>query len=518
MPWLSRLVTIVVFVGAVILIALWIRSKMPETEVGDTFTTCARMRDGSRLATGSPVLIAGVRVGEVTNLSVEGTFARIDMVLQDGIDIPIDSWVTKRAYSPFGDSYVEIIPTGGELGAPTAQRLRSGQCLTRVLEGSSTDRILRAMDDVMPRVVRGLDRIHEVAMYGRKWAIGTLEDRMIDAERWLDEGHVSNPLRKADQALARLEAGATAMADRVHGAQPRVDDGLDRVDRGIANARKQMAELTVNLKDGMKNVRAGMDGLDKPAADYAELMAAVDEGRGDNYQGTLGRMINDPKLADTIQDGTESMREGTSSFSRFKSYLGLRSEWLIFSGAPHVYVTAEIRARTDKFYYLELERGPLGDFPDGQISDMVGVPQYTRYQEIRDRIRFTVQFGKTFGNWFQVRGGIKESTFGFGADMLLRQGKLRFSGDVFGSFQRTPRVKLGAALEVFRSLYVIAGVDDAINTPGYLSIVKGNEDVPTRFDEVRFGRDYFLGAELKFDDADLSMLLRIYGALLVGLL
>jgi hypothetical protein len=42
--------------------------------------------------------------------------------------------------------------------------------------------------------------------------------------------------------------------------------------------------------------------------------------------------------------------------------------------------------------------------------------------------------------------------------------------------------------------------------------------VPIQFDKVRFGRDYFLGAELHFDDADLSMLLRVYGALLVGLL
>jgi hypothetical protein len=35
---------------------------------------------------------------------------------------------------------------------------------------------------------------------------------------------------------------------------------------------------------------------------------------------------------------------------------------------------------------------------------------------------------------------------------------------------------------------------------------------------VRYGRDYFIGAALHFDDADLSTLLRVYGALLVGLL
>jgi phospholipid/cholesterol/gamma-HCH transport system substrate-binding protein len=511
-------VTIAVIVGAVLLVGLWIRSKMPDSEVGEAFTTCARFRDGSKLAPGSPVMIAGVRVGDVTQLSIEGPLARIDMVLQDGINIPIDSWVTKRAYSPFGDSYIEIIPTGGDEGAPTAQRLRPGQCLTRVLEGTSTDRMLRAIDDVMPKAMRGLDRVHEVTLYGRKWALGTLEDKILDADKWLDEGHVQRPLARADQALARMEAATTAAADTMQGSRPRIEAGIDNVQRRAASARKEIAELTVGVQDSMKNVREGMNGLDKPVDDFAELVAAVNEGRGDDYKGTLGRLINDPQLADSIEEGTESLRDGTSSFSRFKSWLGLRAEFNVFSRRPRFYVTAEIRARTDKFYQVELERGPLGDFPDDQISDATGVPEYNRHQVIHDGLRYTVQFGKTFGNWFQVRGGIKESTFGFGADMLLRQGKLKLSADAFGSYQPVPRIKLAGALAVFRSIYLIAGIDDALNAPGYLSISKGNTDVPIQFDQVRYGRDYFLGAELHFDDADLSMLLRVYGALLVGLL
>lgn len=518
MRWLSRLVTILVLVGAVVLIALWIRSRMPATKVGQSFTTCARFRDGSRLAVGSPVMIAGVRVGEITRMSLEGGFARVDMRLQNDVAIPVDSWVTKRAYSPFGDSYVEIIPTGSEAGAPTAQRLRSGQCLTRVQEGTSTDRMLRAIDDVMPKVVRGLDRAHEVSLEGRKWALGTLEDRLLDAEHWLDEGHIEGPLAKADQALARLESGAASAADAVAGARPQVDRSLDRVANGVAAARKQMADLSVRLHDGMQGMREGMNRIDEPADDFAELLAAVNEGRGDDYKGTLGRLINDPSTADSIEEATDSVRSGTSSFSRFKSWLGLRMEFNVFAQEPRFFVTAEVRARTDKFYLVELERGPLGDFPDDEISDATGVPEYTRHQELHDRLRFTVQFGKTFGNWFQIRGGVKESTFGFGADMLLGDGRLKFSADLYGSYQYTPRLKLAGALAVFRSIYLIAGIDDVLNEPGYLSIRKGNTDVPIQFDTIRFGRDYFLGAELHFDDADLSMLLRVYGALLVGLL
>ena len=38
--------------------------------------------------------------------------------------------------------------------------------------------------------------------------------------------------------------------------------------------------------------------------------------------------------------------------------------------------------------------------------------------------------------------GLKDSTFGFGADALLLDGRLRLSADLFGSFQRTPHRRI----------------------------------------------------------------------------
>jgi hypothetical protein len=65
---------------------------------------------------------------------------------------------------------------------------------------------------------------------------------------------------------------------------------------------------------------------------------------------------------------------------------------------------------------------------------------------------------------------------------------------------------------------VLAGVNNVLNDPGYLQIVAGNTPVPTLFqpNTVRFGRDYYAGLSLQFTDADLAMLLRVYGALIVA--
>jgi phospholipid/cholesterol/gamma-HCH transport system substrate-binding protein len=342
--WLSRLVSILLIAMAVVGFGMFIRSKMPVTEVGEQFTTCATFRDGSKLALGSPVMIAGVRVGEVSKLTIQGAYARIDMLLRNETQVAIDSWVTKRAYSPFGDSYIEILPGGVEGGAANSQMLRPGQCLTRVAEGSSTDTMLRQLERTMPRVDDGLERIHEVATYGRNWAVGTLEDKTLDAEHWLDEGHIESPLQSADQALARLESAAVGAADRLHGSAPNVLRTMDRLASGIATARVKMAEVRGDLTTGLQNARDGMNDVDQTIADVQEIVAAVDEGRGTDAKGSVGRLINDPTLANDIEEATESLREGVGSFSRFKSWLGLRVEWNIFSNAPRFFVTARARA------------------------------------------------------------------------------------------------------------------------------------------------------------------------------
>jgi hypothetical protein len=84
------------------------------------------------------------------------------------------------------------------------------------------------------------------------------------------------------------------------------------------------------------------------------------------------------------------------------------------------------------------------------------------------------------------------------------------------SFDRSPRVKLTAAFELFRHLYVLGGVDELLNKPDTLQIFKGTSEVPIQFDTFRFGRDYFFGGMLRFNDEDLAALLTVGGSAVAG--
>jgi phospholipid/cholesterol/gamma-HCH transport system substrate-binding protein len=521
---ISRVVQIVVVLAFVAGIALLLRRSVPEITIGQRCEVSVLFRDASRLAIGSPVKIAGVRVGEVVRMSLSDSLARVDMRLRDDVVISANSWIGKRAESAFGDNYLEITPN--DTGSP-APMIRCGvgeQWLVHVEEGGSTDSALRAIARAMPRVDRGLDAVHDGALDARRWANRTLVPALDSITRWADDpDNLTRPLERARRGMASFDDGTARAQDAVAGAKPRIERGLDRANELAANARRNIADIKSGVQGALGDVRTGIDRVDPTLDQIGDVVAAIDEGgRGrSGYQGTLGRLVNEHELADTIDDIAEVGADAVAGYVRFKSYLGLRVELDILTQVPRVYVTAEERVRHDKFYLIEVEQDNLGALPGDQLTEHPAVGPYTRTQSITDGLRFTFQFGKTFWDRVQLRAGIKESTFGIGGDAWAVHGRLKLSADLYGSFQYTPRLKLTAALRVFRSIYVLGGVDDVLNQPGQLPVLTGTPPgapPANQLARLPFGRDIFIGAALHFDDADLSALLRVYGALVVGLL
>ena len=180
-------------------------------------------------------------------------------------------------------------------------------------------------------------------MTGRKWTSGPLQDALVGADRWFVIGHIDDPIAAADRAMQRLESGSTRAADAVASAKPDITNTFDRIDRGIASTRDQDGERRKSgLHDGLASARDGMDRIDPTVQQLADVMTAVDEGHGDDFKGQLGRLINSPELADTIEDVTETIAGGVGSFNKFKSWLGFRFEYNVFSQ-----VATRVRHRGD---------------------------------------------------------------------------------------------------------------------------------------------------------------------------
>lgn len=517
----SRLVTLVL-VGAIVAVAaVVIVPRVGRPTMPGEFHTYALFRDASGLPVGSRVLIAGIQVGEIERLTIEGTLARVDFRMADDTVLWDDAWATKSA-SVFGDSHVEISP-GGPLdpatGAGGHRRLRSGEPIPRVVEGDSTDRLLRSIDRSLPNVDTALAATEALVGQGRRWFDGAATDRLAAADRYLADLQVDSALARADRAVGRLDAWTQRAQAAVHDAAPDLLASLDRANERLAKATDGMRSGETQLRDGLTSARASMDDIDEPLARANQwLVRNGADGASDAddpaiKRNAFGRAVRDPALADRAEELTKEGADYTYGFDEVRAVIGLRNEISLRARSLQAYVTMELSAHRDRFFYLELERGSIGRLAGVELSDSPGGP-FVRRAQITGGFRLTAQWGRRLGP-FDVRFGLKESTFGIGADMVLLGGRLRFAADLYGpNFSDVPRLKVEAALEVFRSLIVFGGVDDALGHPGYLRIAgwPTAQTSPLDFRSLSYGRDYIVGFTFRVNDEDATQLMKLYGS------
>jgi phospholipid/cholesterol/gamma-HCH transport system substrate-binding protein len=284
---------------------------------------------------------------------------------------------------------------------------------------------------------------------------------------------------------------------------------MGNLDEASAEARDLMKSARSEVEQTGTVLREKIESLDEILQPTASVMKKVD-----SDQGTLGRLVNDSTIADNIEDITEDAKGFLGSLFGMQTYVGLRSEYLIGGGDLRHFITLELHTRPDKFYYVELEKGPRGRFPDISLTPNPAGDGLVQNIIIEDKLRFTFQFAKRLG-WLTLRWGLKESTGGVGADAQWFDNRLKISADVFeASWAGLPRLKMTAAYQMFGFLYILAGVDDALVSPTEIPVEQAlpGFEVPSQLSTFHYGRDVFFGAQLRFNDLDLTSLLFIGGA------
>jgi len=503
----------------------------------DNYTLFAKFRDASGLPKGSKIVVAGLPQGEVTDLEVEGRYAKVTFKLRDEIDVWTSGVVIKKATSLLGDNYLEIDPgekskqmpdgTSREftlLGPKCAtyrdsDRRKSDPCrqVPNVIEATTPDQLMHRIEQTLPNVDRVLASVRDLSEDVRRIVNGPLQSvaTRVDGLVQREAGTVASIIQRADRSMEKIEQIAGDLRNMTKGADPQIEKILKNLDEASSEAKGLVATAKQELEQTGSALRGKLDKLDGVIANTESITDKIN-----NDKGTIGRLLNSPVIADNVEQITDDAKGFLGTLFGLRAYVGLRSEYNIFAGLARHYITVELHTRPDKYYLIELEKGPRGNYPDVSLTfdPTVDPNNWIRKTVIEDKLRFTFQFAKRFG-WLTLRYGLKESTGGIGADGDFTFGgrALRLSADVFdATFDQLPRVKLTAAYEVFRHLYILGGVDELLNNPETLPIVKGASDVPIQFDTFRYGRDFFAGAMLRFNDEDLAALLTVGGSAISG--
>ncbi len=511
-----------------------------------------RFKDASGLPTGSKVVVAGLKKGTVTRLVVDGRYARVHFSLSSDIPVWSSAVVAKKASSLLGENYLEIDPgsateqspdgtsvtytplgnanTPGDAakGMPAhppcpdynsdnAEKRRVCREIPRQIEAVTPDQLIHRIEQTLPNVDRVLESVRDLSEDVRRIVNGPMASvaQRVDSLVQKEAGTIERIIERAERTVAGVEALTADVRKITQGADPKIEKILSELEAASAEARVLVATAKDELKATGESVRGKLDKLDGVIDNTQSITQKINEDKG-----TLGRLVNDPAIADNVEAITQDASSFLGTLFGLKAYVGMRSEFNFGSRLARHYISVELHTRPDKYYLIELEKGPRGDYPDVTLTfdPTVDPNNWVKRTVINDDIRFTFQFAKRF-NWLTLRYGLKESTGGIGADADLAwfNRRLRFSADVFdATFDDFPRVKLTAAVELFRHLYILGGVDELLNTPSELTIAGTGSDIPIQFETFRYGRDYFMGGMLRFNDEDLAALLTVGGSALGG--
>jgi phospholipid/cholesterol/gamma-HCH transport system substrate-binding protein len=106
----EMLVGILVIIGIILLLYMSFRIGKFGVFHQQGYEITATFNNTNGLDPRSPVQIAGVEVGRVKNIKLDGYKALVTLLIRERVKIPVDSKVTIKTQGMLGDKYIEIVP------------------------------------------------------------------------------------------------------------------------------------------------------------------------------------------------------------------------------------------------------------------------------------------------------------------------------------------------------------------------------------------------------------------------
>lgn len=398
---------------------------------------------------GTPVRVAGVEVGSIDGIALEGDRAKLSLRIRSGYPLPADTEGQLKAQGVLGDYFVRLYPGNAETA------LKDGDIVRTQEEPAEIDAILRKVQDVSDDVASITDVIRVL-----------VEDRQ-------NQEHVVAALANIDALTAELRA----ISEENHGDINAIADSVRRLTTSLEG---YTADIAQDVDNELASLQTATDTLNRSLTDIESITGKIDAG-----QGTIGALVNDRSTVDALNDTLNNTNQVVESFSGLRAevyythrfYLGTQptsgleffrdGNPLAFSGSN----TLGVRLKPQEDFWWNFE---INDYPQGPVSFRERYDPITgevdRRWELRDTPLFTFQMNKRWRD-FALRIGVKENGGGVGMTYYAFKDRLEVSADVFkfgyGAYPDLeslgiPNVRIGARYEPWRNLYFETGVEQPL--------------------------------------------------------
>ncbi len=308
----NRYITLGTFVLVTLGAFGWLASQLGLGDSGGAHYT-VRTPDAAGLVEGNSVRIAGVEVGKVEGIHVEGNLAVIDLRIRPGTTVFADACAAVHIKGMLGEKYLGIVQDGAGTQMPDGTTFG---CVTETVDFDNALNAAKDMvygeDSLLPPVTRVAHRI----------------DKLTAA---LDEGE-GLPRERLDKLLTGVEDITFTARDMIkenrddlraliHGGRKLVED--KRLDRILTNTDKLMTTLN-------KRVPAMLDQGDQILARLDKASALLDDAHVAQIDGMLddgaASLKNLRKMSDDFKDIGKELRPALARVAPLLKNLAIISE------------------------------------------------------------------------------------------------------------------------------------------------------------------------------------------------
>lgn len=489
----------------------------------DSYVVFAYFGDATGLSWKSKVQIAGIQVGEVSAITLEGTRARLEVRVKNEVDVRTDACLTKTYPSALlPDALLQLFP-----GTPDRKGMRELPAAERELTCVRESASMQQLMDSMARIATDVQKLTgdlATTVGGERGSMREIVENIATLTRTIEQtvdantGSINAILKNAEGFTADLRDITHSERERIKAITANVEDLTSQLKRVATSVEKLLegegaggpgaggkpgagGELARAEAGG---IRKSVDRVNESIARLNELIAKVQEGKS-----AVGKLLVDEKLGRQVGDAVSGAADYVDRMLKLQLEMNMRAEWLYNQSAAKSYFGVRIAPRPDKYYLLDVISDPRGvdtvstetvtTSPPAPALPSTTTTATTKHEE---KLTFSLQLAKRYGP-MAFRVGIIESSGGVGMDAHLLDDTLQFSVSAY-QFTRPqtgvlPRAKVWANYRFAKYFFVTGGADDFLNAWN-----TGRYPGGPRFS---VGQDIFFGAGLSFTDDDLKILM-----------
>ncbi len=414
-----------------------------------------------------PVEVAGIAVGYVEEMQLEGERALVHLRIRKDVKVYTNAAATIRDRGILGDRFIMMNP-----GTPDAPLLADGDEIKKTYSQSDFEQIAQALSETAT-TVREL-----VQSDNPRGALGKVVINIRDMSQKINDlvganqDRVTRILEHMESFSAGLEDITDENKEQIHSVLVALGD--------VADSMKDTLGKNGQVTMAAEHLNKSMESLDK-------ILSKVERG-----EGTVGKLLNDDTTVNKMNDTLDNVNDTFGVFRRIQLGVRYRGEYLTSSKQLQNLVGISFAPAPDKYLLFEIVDAPKGRtrVTDTTVTSGGTAVSTTQVVQTDNNILFTLLLAKRFWD-LTIRFGLIRSQGGIGMDYSLFHDKLILSVEAFdfGRPNNNAQLRGYGTIVLYKHLLLTGGVDDIVTKIG--------------------GRNAFAGAGIQFTDDDLKSLVML---------